>query len=279
MTPKEHEVFAEMVGAAKLARDALLGTDGLATDPDNRSGWSDQESYAAYMALDAALSRAQSLPDPGAATEHNRRAKEAAHYSGVRASIAWLHARADGMADPHAKAVLNGAAYALGLEKPPPDPGARGASRGSEADKACDCCGQRGPIAYREPDTGALICTNCAGSGSPSAPPSYDLSTLRRLMAEATPGGWVAFDGREIYPAAAIDSCGFVDTSRQIARSRIEDAALIVEMHRVCSELLAREPSAWSCRSCGAPFASSGGKIVGGTCPKGRPTCPLEPVT
>ena len=37
------------------------------------------------------------------------------------------------------------------------------------------------------------------------------------------------------------------------------------------------EPSAWTCRTCGAEFASAGGKIVGGTCPNGRPTCPLEP--
>lgn len=40
------------------------------------------------------------------------------------------------------------------------------------------------------------------------------------------------------------------------------------------------EPSGasdWTCRSCGAAFVSAGGKIVGGTCPRGRPTCPLEP--
>lgn len=37
------------------------------------------------------------------------------------------------------------------------------------------------------------------------------------------------------------------------------------------------EPSAWTCRSCGAEFQSAGGKIVGGSCPTGRPTCPLEP--
>lgn len=35
--------------------------------------------------------------------------------------------------------------------------------------------------------------------------------------------------------------------------------------------------SDWICGSCDAPFKSAGGKIVGGTCPQGRPTCPLVP--
>jgi hypothetical protein len=35
--------------------------------------------------------------------------------------------------------------------------------------------------------------------------------------------------------------------------------------------------SDWRCHSCGALFKSAGGKIVGGTCPQGRPTCPLVP--
>lgn len=43
-------------------------------------------------------------------------------------------------------------------------------------------------------------------------------------------------------------------------------------------ELRARQEAAattWRC-SCGAEFKSAGGKIVGGTCPKGRDPCPLE---
>lgn len=37
---------------------------------------------------------------------------------GVRACIAWLHERAREMNDPHAKAVLNSAAFNLGVDKP-----------------------------------------------------------------------------------------------------------------------------------------------------------------
>jgi hypothetical protein len=35
--------------------------------------------------------------------------------------------------------------------------------------------------------------------------------------------------------------------------------------------------SPWRCHKCGADFTSADGKIVGGTCPHGRPTCPLVP--
>lgn len=42
------------------------------------------------------------------------------YYRGVRACIAWLHERALEMNDPHAKAILNSAAYLLGVDKPAP---------------------------------------------------------------------------------------------------------------------------------------------------------------
>lgn len=37
---------------------------------------------------------------------------------GVRAAITWLHAEALKMNDPHARAVLNNAAFHLGVDKP-----------------------------------------------------------------------------------------------------------------------------------------------------------------
>lgn len=37
------------------------------------------------------------------------------HADGLRAAVAWLHKRANEMNDPHAKAILNGAAFNLGL--------------------------------------------------------------------------------------------------------------------------------------------------------------------
>lgn len=43
-----------------------------------------------------------------------------AYYSGVRACITWLHRRAASMNDPHARAILNSAAFALGADKPDP---------------------------------------------------------------------------------------------------------------------------------------------------------------
>lgn len=43
-----------------------------------------------------------------------------AYYSGVRASITWLHQRAASMNDPHARAILNSAGFDLGVDKPDP---------------------------------------------------------------------------------------------------------------------------------------------------------------
>lgn len=50
----------------------------------------------------------------------DRQDRDRHHYAGVRASIAWLHEYATTMNDPHAKAILNTAAHALGVSKPPP---------------------------------------------------------------------------------------------------------------------------------------------------------------
>lgn len=37
--------------------------------------------------------------------------------AGVRASVTWLHRRAEAMGDPHARAILNTAAFHLATEK------------------------------------------------------------------------------------------------------------------------------------------------------------------
>jgi hypothetical protein len=63
-------------------------------------------------------------------------------------------------------------------------------------------------------------------------------------------------------------------TSPGEGSSGAESAARIASDH-AASETLRK--SDWVCNSCGAPFTSSGGKIIGGTCPNGRPTCPLVP--
>jgi hypothetical protein len=49
-------------------------------------------------------------------TEEERRA----YYKGIRAAVAWLHAEALTMNDPHARSVLNSAGFHLGLAKPEP---------------------------------------------------------------------------------------------------------------------------------------------------------------
>ncbi|KKK97381.1 hypothetical protein LCGC14_2653340 [marine sediment metagenome] len=48
-----------LLAACKDARDTLLAVDGLATDPSNPEGWSDQEMYADFMRLDAAIAKAE----------------------------------------------------------------------------------------------------------------------------------------------------------------------------------------------------------------------------
>ena len=46
------------------------------------------------------------------------RTERAEFYRGVRAAIAWLHEEAGRMTDPHAKGILNSAAFHLGVQKP-----------------------------------------------------------------------------------------------------------------------------------------------------------------
>lgn len=48
------------------------------------------------------------------------RTYEDGRRNGIKACIAWLHERANQMNDPHAQAVLNSAAFSLGVEKPDP---------------------------------------------------------------------------------------------------------------------------------------------------------------
>lgn len=49
-------------------------------------------------------------------TDHEKQRIKAAHKAGVRWAIAWLHKRALDMNDPHARAILNTAAYHMGNE-------------------------------------------------------------------------------------------------------------------------------------------------------------------
>ena len=51
---------------------------------------------------------------------NNVRERQIGFNQGVRSCIAWLHQRAAEMNDPHAKAVLNSAAFNLGTDKPSP---------------------------------------------------------------------------------------------------------------------------------------------------------------
>lgn len=48
------------------------------------------------------------------------RTYEDGRRNAIRACVRWLHERASQMNDPHAKAVLNSAAFALGTDKPNP---------------------------------------------------------------------------------------------------------------------------------------------------------------
>lgn len=46
------------------------------------------------------------------------RTASADYYRGIRAAVTWLHEEATRMNDPHARAVLNSAAFHLGVRKP-----------------------------------------------------------------------------------------------------------------------------------------------------------------
>jgi hypothetical protein len=50
--------------------------------------------------------------------EYNRALTSSDFYRGVRAAITWLHVEAQRMSDPHARSVLNNAAFHLGVNKP-----------------------------------------------------------------------------------------------------------------------------------------------------------------
>lgn len=67
---------------------------------------------------------------------------KASFYQGIRAAISWLHAEARGMNDPHAKLVLNNAAFHLGQRKPDPallPPAPDGATEGKLRDVLREC--------------------------------------------------------------------------------------------------------------------------------------------
>jgi hypothetical protein len=56
-------------------------------------------------------------PNKTPAKEYSTPGHDRASFSrGVRAAIEWLHARAETMNDPHAKAVLNSAGFHLGVD-------------------------------------------------------------------------------------------------------------------------------------------------------------------
>jgi len=67
MTPSEHEVFAEMVGALKEAQDKSAELVGAVLSRDPRAMLMAADAVnKGYPARAAILSRAQALPDPGA---------------------------------------------------------------------------------------------------------------------------------------------------------------------------------------------------------------------
>lgn len=49
-------------------------------------------------------------------SDHEKQRTKSAHKAGVRWAIDWLHRRALSMNDPHARAILNTAAYHMGNE-------------------------------------------------------------------------------------------------------------------------------------------------------------------
>lgn len=57
--------------------------------------------------------RAEVSPSP-----HVESQRQHGFNLGVRAAIAWLHRRADEMTDPHARSILNSAAFNFGVDKP-----------------------------------------------------------------------------------------------------------------------------------------------------------------
>lgn len=66
-------------------------------------------------------------------SETVRQAAERNYYRGVRACIAWLHAEALKMNDPHARSILDNAAFHLGVDKPPPAESSAGSPSAASA--------------------------------------------------------------------------------------------------------------------------------------------------
>jgi hypothetical protein len=102
--------------------------------------------------------------------------------------------------------------------------------------------------------------------------PAVDREAVARIILECVIGAQTP----ECCDEAADDILALLSpaTSPGEGSSSADRAARIASDH-AASETLRK--SDWVCNSCGAPFTSSGGKIIGGTCPNGRPTCPLVP--
>jgi hypothetical protein len=98
---------SEAMIAAGLDPGPVYGPDGQEADDLNHA-------TAIYRAMISAR------PPVRGAGEPDNGHDQPSYYRGVRACIAWLHARADTMNDPHAKSVLNSAAFNLGRDKPAP---------------------------------------------------------------------------------------------------------------------------------------------------------------
>jgi len=215
MPPSEHEVFAEMVGAAQavLNRDAEWSPSGKLNDCNciNLSRKAEQEYEAGrcpHQRLRAALSRAQALPDPGAPPATTG-------YAQV-VGPSWKDAFDEGYKDGREDWVLGHFNVRAAWE----------ASKTLAAIRAADL----------EP-----------ASAADKAATGPDLSTLRRLMEEGTPGPWMEDEAGIVAPGwlvaamCAPDEYFGEELPDDIQAQVTANAALIVEMHRVCSELLARE--------------------------------------
>jgi hypothetical protein len=63
-------------------------------------------------------------------------AERSAYYKGIRAAVAWLHAEALTMNDPHARSVLNSAGFHLGQAKPNPAESSAGVRTTSPQDQS-----------------------------------------------------------------------------------------------------------------------------------------------
>jgi hypothetical protein len=101
-------------------------------------------------------------------------------------------------------------------------------------------------------------------------------STGCATLQEAHHKGWKAiFDGSPFYETVQQANMLWVyDADHMIT---VKDRHARTGRVEPISDVVSGVPD-WRCVSCGAGFESVGGKIVGGTCPEGQPTCPLEPI-